>query len=81
MYNVKKMIRDSMKPLLRIINLSKTFGTLPVVQNVSIDINPGEVVGLTGSIGSGKSVLAMLVAGLYKPNSESSKPLKWQWYR
>ncbi len=70
-----------MKPLLRVINLSKMFGTLPVVQNVSIDINPGEVVGLTGSIGSGKSVIAMLVAGLYKASSGrivfSGKTLNW----
>lgn len=70
-----------MKPVLRVINLSKTFGTLPVVQNVSMDIHPGEVVGLTGSIGSGKSVIAMLVAGLYKPNSGrivfSGKTLNW----
>ena len=54
--------------MLRVTNLSKTFGTLPVIQQVSFDISPGEVVGLTGSIGSGKSVLAMLLAGLYEPD-------------
>jgi signal transduction histidine kinase len=57
-----------MKPLLRVSNLSKAFGTLPVIKKVSFDVQPGEVVGLTGSIGSGKSVLAMLLAGLYQPN-------------
>ncbi len=58
-----------MEPLLRVINLSKQFGTLPVIQGVSFEIHPGEVVGLAGSIGSGKSVLVMLLAGLYTPNS------------
>jgi ABC-type multidrug transport system ATPase subunit len=56
-----------MEPLLRVINLSKYFGTLPAIQQVSFEVRPGEVVGLTGSIGSGKSVLAMLLAGLYSP--------------
>ena len=57
-----------MEPLLRVINISKRFGTLPAVQQVSFEVYPGEVVGLTGSIGSGKSVLVMLLAGLYAPN-------------
>jgi len=60
-----------MKPLLRVVNLSKSFGTLPVVQQVSFDVFPGEVVGLTGSIGSGKSVLSLLIAGLHQPDDGS----------
>lgn len=58
-----------MKPILKVEKLSKRFGTLPVIQNVSFDIQPGEVVGITGSIGSGKSVLIMLLAGLYEPDN------------
>ncbi|MBN1219656.1 MAG: ATP-binding cassette domain-containing protein [Anaerolineae bacterium] len=57
-----------MDPLLRVINLSKSFGTLPAVQQVSFDIYPGEVIGLAGRSGSGKTVLAMLLAGLYQPS-------------
>jgi signal transduction histidine kinase len=70
-----------MEPLLRVINLSKRFGNLPAVKQVSFDVQPGEVVGLAGSIGSGKSVLVMLLAGLYVPNEGSiffdNKRLKW----
>lgn len=58
-----------MEPLLRVINLSKSFGTLPAIQGVSFEVAPGEVVGLAGRSGSGKSVLVMLLAGLYIPNS------------
>ena len=57
-----------MDPLLRVINLSKSFGTLPAVGHVSFDVYPGEVVGLAGRSGSGKTVLAMLLAGLYTPD-------------
>ena len=58
-----------MRPLLQVKNLSKSFGTLPVIQHVSFDIPTGEVIGLTGSTGSGKSVLVMLLAGLYAPDA------------
>ncbi|HSO26762.1 MAG TPA: ATP-binding cassette domain-containing protein [Anaerolineales bacterium] len=57
-----------MKPLLRIRNVSKSFGSLPIIEHLSFDVQPGEVVGLTGSIGSGKSVLVMMLAGMYEPN-------------
>ena len=57
-----------MQPLLQVANLSKTFGALSVIRRVSFSIYPGEVVGLTGNIGSGKSVLVMLLAGLYEPD-------------
>jgi signal transduction histidine kinase len=57
-----------MEPLLRATNLSKSFGTLPVVRNVSLEVYPGEVVGIAGKSGSGKSALAMLLAGLHTPN-------------
>jgi signal transduction histidine kinase len=60
-----------MRPLLQVKNLSKSFGTLPVIQHVSFDIPSGEVIGLTGATGSGKSVLVMLLAGLYAPDEGS----------
>ncbi|TRZ44719.1 ATP-binding cassette domain-containing protein [bacterium] len=70
-----------MESLLRVINLSKSFGTLPAIQQVSFEVQSGEVVGLTGSIGSGKSVLAMLLAGLYDPTEGeiyfANKRLSW----
>ena len=57
-----------MKPLLRAINISKSFGTLPAIQQVSFEVIPGEVVGLAGGSGAGKTVLAMILAGLHTPN-------------
>jgi len=57
-----------MEPLLRTINLSKSFGTLSAVQGVSLEVYPGEVIGLAGVSGSGKSALSMVLAGFYAPN-------------
>ncbi|HEY9087419.1 MAG TPA: ATP-binding cassette domain-containing protein [Anaerolineaceae bacterium] len=58
-----------MKPLLQAVELTKSFGSLPVIRQVSFEILPGEVVGLTGSIGSGKSVLVSLLSGQQVPNT------------
>jgi signal transduction histidine kinase len=58
-----------MQPLLRVINLSKNFGTLVALSQVSLDVSPGEVVGLAGRSGSGKSVLVSVLGGLYAPGS------------
>ena len=75
------MYNQNMEPLLRVNNMSKSFGTLPVIRDVSFTVQPGEVVGLTGSIGSGKSVLVMLLAGLYVPDAGETffggKRLNW----
>lgn len=57
-----------MEPLLRATSLSKSFGTLPVVRQVDLEIHSGEIVGLAGQSGAGKSALAMLLAGFYVPN-------------
>ncbi|MCU0494042.1 MAG: ATP-binding cassette domain-containing protein [Chloroflexaceae bacterium] len=55
--------------LLRAHNLSKSFGTLPALQQVSLSVHAGEVVGLAGQNGSGKSVLLSLLAGLTVPDT------------
>ena len=59
-------------PVLQIKNLSVTFpsesGTVNAVRNVSLDIYPGEVLGVVGESGSGKSVLSLSTIGLL-PNA------------
>lgn len=41
--------------------------TLPLFQNLSLTIKRGEVIGLAGPTGCGKSTLAQLICGIYKP--------------
>jgi ATP-binding cassette subfamily F protein 3 len=50
-------------------NVTKRFGTQPVLINASFRINPGEHVGIVGPNGSGKSTVANLISGESLPDS------------
>ena len=54
------------EPLLSIRKVTKRFGGLVAVNEVSCDIYPGEVVGLLGDNGAGKSTLIKCVSGVYQ---------------
>jgi len=57
-----------MAPLLQITDITKRFGGLVAVDNMSLDVNVGEVVGLVGDNGAGKSTLIKMVSGVYQPD-------------
>lgn len=58
-----------MAPLLKAYQVSKQFGTLAAISNVSLEIQCGEVVGLAGQTGAGKSILIRILSGLQTPDS------------
>nr|WP_311273446.1 MULTISPECIES: ABC transporter ATP-binding protein [unclassified Rhizobium] len=58
-------------PILAITTLKKSFGGLRVTNNVSLDIQPGEIHALIGPNGAGKSTLIHQISGLLKPDSGS----------
>src|SRR5258708_4206361 len=58
----------SVQPILQVKDLYKRFGGLVAVDHVSLDIHPGEVVGLLGDNGAGKSTLIKMISGAYKPD-------------
>lgn len=56
------------QPLLKLVDLHKHFGGLVAVDKVSLEVFPGEVVGLVGDNGAGKSTLIKMVSGVYQPD-------------
>jgi len=59
---------EQQQPLLKLTDLSKHFGGLVAVDKLSLEIYPGEVVGLVGDNGAGKSTLIKMVSGVYHPD-------------
>jgi branched-chain amino acid transport system ATP-binding protein len=50
-------------------NVSKSFGGLNAVSNLSLEIQQGEVVGLIGPNGAGKTTVFNLITGVYPPDA------------
>jgi len=59
--------------LLEVENLTKRFGGLTAVNNVSFHVDEGEIVGIIGPNGAGKTTLFNLVSGFLKPTSGTVK--------
>jgi ABC-type sugar transport system ATPase subunit len=57
-----------MTPLFQAVNLTKRFGGLTAADSVSLDVNVGEVIGLVGDNGAGKSTFIKMIAGVYQPD-------------
>lgn len=55
--------------MLELKGVSKTFGSLQAVKNVSFTVNQGEILGLIGPNGAGKSTLIQLISGAEKPTT------------
>ena len=56
-------------PLLEVENLTKHFGGLTAIKNVSFRVDKGQVVGLIGPNGAGKTTLLRLITGILRPDS------------
>ena len=59
--------------VLKLQKVTKHFGGLPAVNDVSFDVDEGEIVALVGPNGAGKSTLLKAISGLQPPSSGSIK--------
>ncbi|QMU60935.1 MAG: ATP-binding cassette domain-containing protein [Gammaproteobacteria bacterium] len=57
--------------MIKIKNLSKKFGHLTAVEDVSFDVQPGEVLGFLGPNGAGKSTTMKMITGFLAPTTGS----------
>jgi simple sugar transport system ATP-binding protein len=55
-------------PLLEVRHLSKHFGAVQALKELSMTVNAGEVVALAGDNGAGKTTLIKAISGVYKPS-------------
>ncbi len=71
---------------LRIRGVAKTFGTDTTVLNeIDLDVHPGELISLVGSSGTGKSTLLRIIAGLEEPSAGRVtyglwNAARWVWF-
>jgi len=59
------------EPILKVNSVTKCFGGLTAVNDVSFQVQPGEIVGLLGPNGAGKTTLFNVISGYYAPTSGS----------
>ena len=64
-------------PMLEVSGLTKRFGGLVAVKNLSFSIRPGEILGLIGPNGAGKSTAMKSVMGVERPTAGSVKLDAW----
>ncbi len=57
------------KPVLEVRNISKSFGAIEAVRGVSFDVYPGEILGVIGPNGCGKTTLFNCILGQLKPDT------------
>ena len=55
--------------MLKLQKVSASYGSVPAISNVSIEVGEGEAVGLLGANGAGKSTTLRAISGLVKPTS------------
>ena len=66
-FRILKFKKD--KPIFQLKDVSKSFDGRPILKKISLEIHPGEIVGLLGPNGSGKSTLYSTIIGEYPADS------------
>jgi len=56
------------EPLVKLMNIQKSFGRVYALEEIDLELYPGEIVSLVGDNGAGKSTLTKIIAGTEKPD-------------
>ena len=56
-------------PVLEVLQVHKKFGTVTAADNLNVRVSAGEVVGIVGANGAGKTVFVNIITGYEKPDS------------
>jgi phospholipid/cholesterol/gamma-HCH transport system ATP-binding protein len=67
--NTPSAVRDSTDVVIRVRGLVNRFGSQAVHENLDLDVRRGEILGVVGGSGSGKSVLLRSIVGLRRPDA------------
>ena len=62
------MTKNKSEPIVKVKNISKSFGGVKALREGSFNLNSGEIITIVGANGAGKSTLFQLFAGFRKPN-------------
>jgi len=62
-------MNEKVEPLLRAENISISFGALMALDDVSLEIYPGEITAIIGPNGAGKTTMLNIINGFYKPDA------------
>ncbi|MGP9642552.1 MULTISPECIES: sugar ABC transporter ATP-binding protein [unclassified Halomonas] len=57
------------EPILKLEGIGKAFGPVQVLNDISLSVMPGEVLGILGENGAGKSTLLKIISGIYTPTA------------
>jgi len=66
---VNAAIAPAAEPAIRVRGLDNSFGDQVIHKNLDLDVRPGEIIGVVGGSGTGKSVLMRAILGLRRPQA------------
>jgi ABC-2 type transport system ATP-binding protein len=72
-FSVAPAHTDAGAPMIAVRRLGRRFGPLQALEDVDLDVRPGEVVGLIGANGAGKTTLIRIALGLLRPTAGTAE--------